>query len=92
MSRGFDFTVVSVIWVICTVIHYMGVILLQPGSPLHDVATDGTANVGGPAFAEIVWQSVAIWIPMIAGAGILAWAVLREYRRQAVTSAGPRRV
>ena len=42
MSRAFDFTVVSVVWVVCVVVRYMGLVLLQPGTPLHTAATDGT--------------------------------------------------
>ena len=89
MSRAFDFTVVSVVWVVCVVVRYMGLVLLQPGTPLYAAATDGTEQLGGPAFASVVWQSVAIWIPMIAIAGILAWATLREYKRQSVTATRP---
>jgi len=89
MSRAYDFTVVSVVTIIAVVVHFMGLELLQPGTPLYAVATDGTQNVGGPAFAEIVWQSVAIWIPLLSIAGVLAYALLREYRRQAVTATRP---
>lgn len=85
MTRIFDYTVVSVVWIISAVIHRMGVELLQPGSPLYEIATDGTGNVNGTQWADMVWQAIGIWVPMIAGAGILAWALLREYRRQAVT-------
>lgn len=85
MTRAFDFTVSTVVTIIAVVVHRMGVELLAPGTPLHDVATDGTGNVNGPEFAEFVWQAVSIWIPLIAIIGILAWAMLREYRRQAVT-------
>ena len=89
MSRAYDFTVVATIWVVCVVVHYLGLVLFQPGTPLYETATDGTEALGGPAFASIVWQSIAIWVPLIAGAGILAWAMLREYRRQAVTASRP---
>lgn len=89
MTRVFDYTIVAVIWVIAVVINRLALELLQPGSPLYEIATDGTENVGGPAFAEIVWQAVAIYIPLIAGAGILSWALLREYRRQAVGTRRP---
>lgn len=90
MTRVFDFTIVSVTWIICVVIHRISLELLQPGSPLYQVATDGTGNVNGQQFADFVWQAMAIYIPLIVGAGILAWAMLREYRRQAVTTAQPR--
>lgn len=89
MSRAYDFVVVSVVTIISVVVNRMGIELLQPGSVLYDIATDGTQNVGGPAFAEIVWQSVTVWIPIMSIAGILAWAMLREYRRQAVTARRP---
>lgn len=85
MSRPFDFTVASVVTIVAVVVHRMGVELLAPGTPLYETATDGTQNVNGPEFADFVWQAVSIWIPLIAVFGILAWAVLREYRRQAVT-------
>lgn len=86
MSRIFDYTVVSVVTVIAVVINRIALELLQPGSPLYAIATDGTGNVNGTAWADMVYQAVAIWVPIIAIAGILAWALLQEYRRQAVTS------
>lgn len=91
MSRAFDFTLVGVVWIICALVHRMALELLQPGTPLYEVATDGTGNVNGQQFADMVWQAVGIWVPLIAGLGILSYALLREYRRQAVT-AQPRRV
>lgn len=85
MSRAFDFTVVAVVVIVAILVNRMALELLQPGTPLYAVATDGTGNVNGQEFADFVWQAIGIWVPMIASFGIMAWAMLREYRRQAVT-------
>lgn len=87
MSRGFDFVVVGVIWVIAAVIHLMSVELFAPGSPLFEIATTGTEAVNGQARATLWHEILAVWVPLLCVAGISAWAFVREYRRQAVTAA-----
>ena len=71
------------------IVHYLGLLLFQPGTPLYQAATTGTGALGGQAWADMVWQVIAIWVPLIAFAGILCYALIREYRRQAVTSTRP---
>lgn len=86
MSRAFDFTVVGVIWVIAVVIHLMSVELFAPGSPLYQLAVDGTETMNGQARADLWYEILAVWVPLGAAGGISAWAFLREYRRQAATA------
>jgi hypothetical protein len=86
MTRAFDFTVVAVIYAVAVVIHLMGVELMAPGTPLYSLATDGTASMNGQARADLWFQIISVWVPMIGFLGITAWAMVREYKRQAVTS------
>jgi len=86
MSRAFDFTVVGVITIIAVVIHLIGVELFAPGSPLHAVASSATA-MNGAERADLWYEILAVWVPLMAFGGICAWAAIREYRRQAITAA-----
>ena len=87
MSRAFDFTVVGVIWVIAVVIHLMAIELFAPGSALHTIASDGTEAMSGAERADLWYQMLAVWVPLVSAAGITAWAFIREYRRQTITAA-----
>lgn len=82
MTRAFDFVVVGVIYIIAVVIHLMGVELLAPGSPLHVIASTGTEVMQGAERADLWYEIIALWVPIMAAAGISAWAFIREYRRQ----------
>jgi len=86
MSRSFDFVVVGVIWLISSVIHLIAVELFAPGKPLYSVATDGTSVMNGTERATLWFEILAVWVPVLAAIGILAWALLREYRRQVATA------
>lgn len=90
MSRAFDFIVVVVIWIIAAVIHMMGVTLFAPGTGLHSIASTGTAAMSGADRADLWYEILAVWVPLAAGIGIAAWAIVREYRRQAFTAVAPR--
>jgi hypothetical protein len=90
MGRAFDFVVIGVVWTICVLIHYISILLFQPGSPLWRVATDGTEVVNGAARATLWFEALSVYIPLLVAGGIVAWAFAREYRRQAVTAvSGP---
>lgn len=89
MSRAFDFVIVGIIYIIAVVIHLMGIELFAPGTPLHQAAASAT-NLNGAERAVLWYQIITIWVPLISMGGITAYAVIREYRRQAVT--GIRRV
>jgi len=91
MSRPFDFTIVGVIVIISAVVHRMAVELFAPESPLHKLASDGTGTLQGAARADLWFQILSIWVPVFAFGGILAWALLREYRRQVATATRGRR-
>lgn len=91
MSRAFDFTVGGVISVISIVIHRMGVELFAPDAPLHSLASDGTNVMNGAARADLWFEILSIWVPILAFGGIWAWALIREYRRQTTTTARPAR-
>ncbi len=87
MSRAFDFVLVGVIYIVAVVIHLMGIQLFGPASPLHELASTGTAAFNGADRADLWYEIITVWVPLIACAGISAWAFIREYRRQAVTAA-----
>lgn len=87
MSRAFDFVVVGVIYIVAVVIHLMGINLFAPGTPLHQVASTGTAVMGGAAKADLWYEIITLWAPLLAVGGISLWAFIREYRRQTVTAA-----
>jgi len=86
MTRAFDFVVTGVIWIIAVVIHLIGIELFAPGTPLFAIATDGTAAMNGQARAELWYEMLTLWVPLMAAAGITAWAAIREYRRQVATA------
>lgn len=86
MSRAFDFVVVGVIWTIAVAIHVMGIELFAPGTPLYELAATDTETMNGAERADLWFEILVVWVPMIAVGGITAWAFLREYRRQAVTA------
>lgn len=87
MTRIFDFTVAGVITIIAVVVHLMGIELFAPGTPLYELATDGTGALDGQARADLWYEIISLWIPLLAVAGIWAWAFVREYRRGVATAA-----
>lgn len=87
MTRAFDFTVVAIVYIVAVVIHLMAVELMAPGTPLYSLGTTGTEVMDGQAWADQTYMIMSTWVPLIAFAGITAWAVIREYRRQAITAA-----
>jgi hypothetical protein len=68
----------------------MAVSLFAPDAALHSIASTGTSAMNGAATADLWYEILAVWVPLLAGGGILSWAILREYRRQAFTAATPR--
>lgn len=85
MSRAFDFVVLAVVYIIAVVIHMMGVELFSPASPLHQIAS-GATQLNGAARADLWYEVLSLWVPLIAVGGISAWVFVREYRRQARTA------
>lgn len=86
MTRVFDITVVMVITIIAAVVHLMGIELFAPGTPLYEMATSGTEVLNGPARAQLWFEIISTWVPMLGTGGIWAWAIIREYRRQSATA------
>lgn len=86
MSRAFDLTVMTVIYVVAIIVHLMGVQLFAPSSPLHVLASSGTGAMDGAARADLWYEMLSLWVPLIAMVGITAWSIIREYRRQAITA------
>lgn len=86
MSRAFDFVVAGVITIIAVVIHLMGIELFAPGTALYSIATSGTEAMNGTARADLWYQIITLWVPLMAVGGIWAWVFLREYRRQSITA------
>lgn len=87
MTRSFDFVLMGVIWIVAIVVHMMGVELFSPGTPLYEMASTGTEAMNGAERAQLWYEVLTVWVPMIAAGGITFWSFVREYRRQAVTSA-----
>jgi len=89
MSRVFDYTVSGVIAIISVIIHRVGVELFAPESPLHDVASRAT-TLGGAEKADLWFQILGIWVPMLGLGFAMAYLLMREYRRQVSTAATAR--
>lgn len=85
MSRAFDFVVIGIIWIVAVVIHLMGVELFSPGTPLYQAAASAT-NLNGAERAQLWYEILTVWVPLLAAGGITAWGFVREYRRQALTA------
>lgn len=86
MSRAYDFVVIGVIYIIASIIHLMAVELFHPGGPLYETAASAT-NLNGAQRAQLWYEILSVWVPLLAAAGITAWGLVREYRRQAITAA-----
>ena len=86
MSRAYDIVVMGVITIIAAVIHRTAVELFAPESPLHKIASDGTQAMQGGARADLWFQILGIWVPLLAIGGIYAYGLIREYRRQVSTA------
>jgi hypothetical protein len=91
MTRIFDYTVSGVIVIIAAVIHRMGTELFAPESPLHKLASDGTAAVNGAARADLWFEILTIWVPLMVIGFAAGFILIKEYRRQVATATrGPR--
>ena len=86
MSRAYDIVVAAVIYIVAVIVHLMSVELFAPGSVLYNLATDGTAVMNGQARADLWFEMLAVYIPLLAMAGISVWLMIREYRRQVQTA------
>ena len=86
MGLAYDIVVAGVIALISFVIHYIGVELFAPGTPLFRVATDGTAVINGGALSWQWAQIIIVWAPLGGILVAVAWPFLRSYRRQANTA------
>jgi len=91
MTRIFDFTVSGVLVIISAVIHRIAVELFAPESPLHALASDGTAVLNGASRADLWFQILSVWVPIMVIAFAAGFILIKEYRRQVATATrGPR--
>lgn len=88
MSRAFDFLVVGIVVIMSVIMMYLGLVLFEPGTPLFEFAAQAD-NLSGESRATLWFEMLTVWTPLIADGGIILWALIREYRRQAVTAARP---
>lgn len=88
MSRSYDFLVAGIVTLVAIAMHRMLVGLVAPGTGLWDVATTGTSAFNGTANAAFWFEIGVVWIPVIGVAGVWAWVLIREFRRQVATGAG----
>lgn len=86
MSRIFDFTLAGTLIIIASVIHRAAVELFAPESPLHRLASDGTQLMNGAARADLWFEIIAIWVPILVTGFAAAFILIREYRRQVATA------
>jgi len=64
----------------------MAVELFAPESPLHIMASDGTEVMNGAARADLWFQILAIWLPLLVCGFSALFLLIREYRRQVATA------
>jgi hypothetical protein len=86
MSRPYDYTVGGVIIIISAVMHRLGVEIFAPESPLHSIASQGAA-MNGASRADLWFEILAIWMPLLGVGFAFAFMLMREYRRQVSTAA-----
>jgi len=91
VTRIFRFTVAAVETIIAAVIHRMAVELFAPESPLHALASDGTTALKGAERADLWFEILSVWIPLLAIGGVALWLIAAEYKQQAATAVQPRR-
>jgi len=89
MGLAYDLVVASVITIIAIVIHLIGIELVGPSTPLFEMAVEEASNLGGAAKANLWFEIFAVWIPLIAIAGIWLWTVIKAYKRQVQTAVRP---
>jgi len=68
----------------------MAVELFAPESPLHIMASDGTEVMKGAERADLWFEILAIWTPLLVIGFAGLYLIIREYRRQITTAARPR--
>jgi len=85
MSRIIDTVIVGVSWAITAIYHLMAVEIFDPSGALFGIAAEG-ATLNGQQRAVLWHEILVVWVPLIAVAGVMAWAFVREYRRQRVTA------
>lgn len=89
MGLAYDLTVASVVTIIAVVVHFLGIELVAPGTPLWEMATTGTSNLSGTAKASLWFEIFVVWIPMIGIGGVWLWTVVKAYKRQVQTAVRP---
>ena len=89
MSSAYDIVVATVVTIIAIAWHRISISLFAPGTPLFQAGVSAE-NLNGGQLAAQWFEIGTVWLPLIAVAGIWAWALIRSWRRQAVTAARPR--
>lgn len=85
MTRAFDFTLSGTLVIIAAVGHRISVELFAPESPLHRFASKGEV-LNGAARADLWFQILAVWVPLLMIGFAFAYLLIREYRRQVATA------
>jgi len=76
----------GVLTIIAAVIHRAAVELFAPESPLHALASDGTTALKGAERADLWFEILAIWVPLLVIGFAALYLIIREYRRQVATA------
>jgi len=86
MGRAFDFVLSGILVLISVLIHRIGVELFAPNTPLHELASQGV-HMQGASRADLWFQILAIWSPLLCMGFAFVYILIREYRRQVTTAA-----
>jgi hypothetical protein len=86
MTLAYDITIGGVITIIMFVVHRVGVELFAPGGKLWETATTGTEVMSGTETANLLFQVIVVWMPILFISGIWLWVALRMYKRQVSTA------
>jgi hypothetical protein len=87
MGRAFDFVLSGVLVLVSVLFHRIGVELFAPNTPLHELASDGTQAMQGGARADLWFQIIGIWAPLLCMGFAFVYILIIEYRRQVTTAA-----
>lgn len=86
MTRAYDFTLAGVLSIFSVILHRIGIAMFDTDTPLYAIATDGTATLNGAEKAAMWSEFFILWLPLLIFATGWLYALIREYRRQAITA------
>lgn len=91
MSRMYRYATIGVIWILAIVIHWFGVTLFAPGTPLYGIGADGVGTFIEAGWRDNMYLVFVQIIPMLFIGGSLLWGFAKEYEDALLSSGGVRR-